>query len=233
MISAVCAYLDTAMQSTPEARRGLIHRTRLECMNRLPFDTVLEQFRGPMQNLSQPHELFSILDDNIFFLDLLTAEVVTACELRQRYFASMTTTPATMDRTLLWLITSVCSREARVLLHFSRDDSATHYTIHHLFLCQEELEKATVIHESVLFAFVALADQRHKEIRVSHIPELPLACFLLSLLGFLREDGQGLLRPPINEVVDRTTLLRTVRTQIDRLMHAQIASLLPDGTGGE
>lgn len=238
-VKAVVAYLDANTQSTPEARQRLVRQMRSDHVQQLPFDASLEPFRGPVQNLSQPAELFNILDDNVFYLDLLDGNVVTAYELRQRFFEVLTAPiGAEGRRPVVWLVNDSYAHSCRVLFHF---DGGDHYAIHNLFVSQEELERASTLHESLLLAFIALADARTAEVRVARTPEVPLVRFLFSLLGFLRDDtggGGGLMRPPMEEVVNATDLLATVRSQIDRLMHAQEALLLfpvatasPDGGG--
>lgn len=236
LVQAVCAYLQANTQSTPEARYRLVRQMRTEHMQRLPFDASFEPFRGPMQNLNHPGDLFTIPNDNVFYLDLFGSEVITAFALRARYFEVLHAPIVETDtRPIVWMVTNAYSHACRLLLHFDR---GPRYVLRHLFLSQDELERTSMLHETLLLAFVAMADVRNVEVWCPHAPELPLARFLLSLLGFLRsgEEGEDLVRPPMEEVVCATDLLATTRNQIDRLMGAQATALLPSTSalvGGE
>lgn len=237
-VTGVTNYLHVAARSTPEALRRLTNQTRVGHLQRLPFDTSFEPLRGPVQHLQEPHDVFSIPDDDVFFLDLLgAAEVLSARELRARYYGllsapsrTLTTTTTITTTPLVWLVTNAYTHACRVLLHFSRSDGTAGYSLRACFVSHEELRDATTLHERLLLTLTALADVRDAELRVEgQLPALPLTQFLLSVLGFLHSGGGAVLvRPPLAEMLRGGQVLAAVRRQIDRVMEHQRRVLVGD-----
>ena len=138
-VKDVYTYTQMVGTSTPEALRRLSNQMRMESLQRFPIDTSFEPMRGPVHDLTQPQYMFTIADDNLFFMDLVEGSVLSAKELRARYFALLSQ-PYEHTRSIVWLLTDAYTNACKVLLHFSREEvAAGGYELHTLFLSQEEL----------------------------------------------------------------------------------------------
>ena len=251
------SYLDAATRSTPERLRRLTLEMRQLCMQRLPLDTVFEPVRAPLQHTEGPQDLFTIPDDNVFFVDLLNGAVLSAGELRALYYHQYLVSPAEGDdggedvaaavsgvwssgesggpgagRSVVWMLTEACSHACRALLHFQRGPGAL--VLRELFVAQPDLTSEDRLHETLLLSLATFADVRRVDVRVEEgataASPSPVADFMLSCLGFLREtggrEGAPLVRLPMEEMVTGGEVLGAIQRQIDRLMHRQHRDLV-------
>lgn len=241
-------YLYRASRCTPEALRRLTGEERQRHLRSLPLDAVFEPLRGPLQHVRTARDVFAIPEDNLFFVDLLGEEVITAQELRARYYGLLTRPAASpTDRVLVWMVLDVYTHACRALLHLSRSGSQPRgYSVHALFVSQEELQQqcsnssaeevTTTRHvplqEALLLALAAFADTRGVELRLeSGVPVLPVATFMCSVLGFMSDERRLLVRPPMQDLIQSQQLLTAVCRQVARTMRTQSAALGGGRTG--
>lgn len=221
-------YFDQASRCTPKALRYLTREMHQNQLTTVPIDVIFETIRGPIHNLQTIRNIFAIPDDNVFFIDLLGEEVLSADELRTRYHAYLTEQPpSTDDRTIAWCMVDVHSHACRALMHISRSSNQPGYTLHALFVAHTELQEGRTPHEILLLALVSFADIRNTELRIQCQPVLPLPTLLCSLLGFMRDkDLPGaLVRLPIEEVTTSQDVFKTTCRQIYATMHTQWLAL--------
>lgn len=129
-------------------------------------------------------------------------------------------------RHIVWLILDVHSQACHALLHATRGERGSAYnrdvrrtegprtTVHALFVAQEELLRwINPLHEVLLLSLIAFADMRDCEVRLVGTPTLPAVSFMCALLGFLRDDDEGVLtRPPARLFAQRGKRPRTSGT---------------------
>lgn len=68
--------------------QGLIRLSRQHhdtVLRDLPLDVVFEPLRAPMSHLTCENDLFCVPDDDAFYVDLLSATVMSAEEIRMHY----------------------------------------------------------------------------------------------------------------------------------------------------
>ena len=120
-------YLEHASRCTHESLHRLTCSMRREQLDRLPMDTMFEPLRGPLHHVSQSRDIFAIPDDGVFFLDLLGEEVLSAEELRSRYFETLLCTPEDELCHIVWLVLDVHSQACHALLHLTRRERGSAY----------------------------------------------------------------------------------------------------------
>lgn len=164
-------YLEVASQCTPEGLRRHCRESYDLNLRQLPLDSVFEPLRGPVQHIQliswtthkkptgivrEAGDVFAIPDDNVFFLDILQGHVLSAAELRDRYFRdlwgtyvrSYPTAPILVqppnerqqDKVFAWMIVDAHSHECRALLHLSRSSQVpnTGYITQLFFSCLQK-----------------------------------------------------------------------------------------------
>lgn len=240
-------YLEEASRCTPEGLRRLTHESRHKHLQGMPMDSVFEPLRSPVQHISQPRDVFAIPDDNTFFVDLFGGPVLSADELRNRYFDVLVHkhdgggggNDEQQRRDLVWLVVDAHSHACRALMHLSRTaQSSSTYRLHSVWLAQTELEgwatgtgtgMAVPLHELLLLSLMTFADCRGAEIRTDGVPDHPLTAFLCALLGFMTTEGV-LVRPPIESLIHSQQVLSAVCRQISTIMRTQRSTLVGERT---
>lgn len=121
-------YLEQASRCTHESLQRLTCNMRREQLDRLPMDAMFEPLRGPLHHVTTSRDIFVIPDDNVFFLDLLgECEVLSAEELRSRYFEALLCTPEDEVCHIVWLVLDVHSQACHALLHLTRRERGSAY----------------------------------------------------------------------------------------------------------
>ena len=163
-------YLDEASRCTPQALRRLSRTRRPEHLRGLRRDVLFEPLRGPLQGLAAPRDLFTVPDDNLFCVDLLGDAVLAVEELRRRYFDVLTAAAADGGgRAVVWLVVDAHAHDHRALLHFQHAAGGG-YALRALWVAQPELlrpggARRPALHETLLLALAAFADERGAELR--------------------------------------------------------------------
>lgn len=205
-----CEYLVSATRAAPSSLPNLARELHHTQLRRLPVDALYEPLVGPLRGLVAADNLFTVPDEDSFFIDLVgpddAQDVLCARELRT-HLGSLVRRPANR----LWLVTDAYTGACRSAMYVERQGSELAYRIRALFVCERDLVDRTLF-EVPMLALLGLADKRRAEVRVA--PDAtPLVRLCYAATGFLRH-GDDLVRPPMSEQVTSEETLRVVEKQL-------------------
>jgi hypothetical protein len=223
-------YLERGAQAAPSTLALLTKEMRTEQLRRLPVDALYEPLASPVRDLTHRDHLFSVPDENRFYIDVLgpmdAQDVLCAGELRDEVWALLG-----RPNTRVWSVndahTGAC-RSALCMERLPEDAAADGYRVRALFVSEAELEDAAYF-ETLVLTVMSLADLRRTPLRVGPT-QTPLIRLLYAAAGFLQGAGDELVRLPLAEIVSGDENLGVVLRQFDHHWSSHVAANLSSST---
>lgn len=241
-------YIEQMRRSSLECCKVFTANAWRSSVMRLPLHYVLEQLKAPLKNIDKTGGIFRILQEDVFYMDMLGESVLAPAILHQTFTTLMQREPHSQNteadtHTFVWMVTHAHNSGCRALLHFThRSTTGTRstYEIKHLYLHDEELCHPAnrvsstgiliqPIHEVLLQAICTFADRRQGDIHIRQNVGMlcPVMQYLLAINGFLSVGEDHLMRPPWSEVVQSNEMLTAVDKQINCAIYTLRWKLMP------
>lgn len=205
-----CEYITQATEAAPSTLPDMAGELRRAQLRRLPVNVLYEPLACPVQDFVDQDDLFSVPDENCFYIDLLGPEgfqdVLCAQELRDRTWKLVD-----QKNVRLWMVNDAYSNACRSILCTERCPGGEAYVLRALFVADVNLVEPTDP-EALLLAMTGLADRRRAELRVTPT-QTALVRLWYATMGFLRL-GKELVRPPLGEMVVGAETLSVVQHQV-------------------